>query len=76
MSAQKIERLTDEQVATLPFFADRWVQIGLSVERTDRIKAEEACKKTYEMAGFSRSYSLIQFVIQIVKSSLNLGEGV
>ena len=56
-----LEKLTDEQVATFPSFVDRWVQIGLSVERTDRIKAEESVKKVYEMAGLTPPKEIVWF---------------
>ena len=46
----RIEKLTPEQEARFPEFVDRWLKIGLSTEKADHAKAEDAIKRAYEVA--------------------------
>ena len=46
-----ITKLTPEQQARFPEWVDRWTRIGLSTERADRPRAEQAVKRLYEFAG-------------------------
>lgn len=43
-----IEKLTKEQEAQLPIYLERYIQIGLSTEKCDRVKAEKAVADSYE----------------------------
>lgn len=48
----KLESLTDAQVASLPKYVEKWVKIGLSTERVDFEKAKKLVATCYEKAGF------------------------
>ena len=50
---KKIKKLTDEQIARFPEFVERWKKIGLSTERADRSKAEQAAKDAYKEANLT-----------------------
>jgi hypothetical protein len=45
-----ITALTDEQKKRFPEFVEKWTKIGLSTERADRPRAENAIKKIYKLA--------------------------
>jgi hypothetical protein len=45
-----IDRLTEEQIAKLAEFRDRWIAIGLSTEPADRERAERAIGEMYRAA--------------------------
>jgi hypothetical protein len=46
-SRPKIEELTPEQQARIPFYLEKFKNIGLSTRPTDRAKAEAAVKRSY-----------------------------
>jgi hypothetical protein len=50
---KKINKLTDEQIARFSEFVERWKKIGLSTERADRPKAEQAAKEAYKEANLT-----------------------
>lgn len=47
---EKIEKLTDAQVAAMPMYAEAWIAHGLSTELADRPAAEAGAKLAYEAA--------------------------
>lgn len=47
-----IENLTEEQLALIPQFYDKWLKIGLSTETANRPVAEKAVAKVYKDQGF------------------------
>jgi hypothetical protein len=49
MSENKYKELTKEQEALIPEYVARFKEIGLSIEPADRLKAEAAFKKLYEL---------------------------
>lgn len=49
----KINALTDEQLAALPAYAEKWRKIGLSTDPADRPAAEEAITLMYRKAGLA-----------------------
>lgn len=46
-----ITELTDEQLARIPEFIDKWTRIGLCCEPADREAAERGIRKAYEAGG-------------------------
>lgn len=48
MSKQQINELTPEQEAKIPEYRERFLQIGLSTEPTNKEKAEAAIRRSYE----------------------------
>jgi hypothetical protein len=48
MSNEKIDKLTPEQEKMLPVYEKRYLEIGLSTEPCDRVKAEEALRESYD----------------------------
>ena len=59
--SKKIERLTDEQVAQLPVYRDKWLAIGLSTEPLDLEKAKSAAIKAYKLAGLKPPQRVFHF---------------
>ena len=55
---RKIEKLTPEQEARLPYFRDKWKKIGLSTEPADHAKAEAAIIEAYAQ----KDYGVPKFV--------------
>jgi hypothetical protein len=53
MPQTKIEKLTPEQEALIPFYREKWRAIALSTEPIDRQKATEAVKAAYTVIGKS-----------------------
>src|SRR5262245_3443447 len=51
MDTKKIQELTDEQVARLGEYRDKWLAHGLSIEPADRSAAEAGVDKAYLAAG-------------------------
>ena len=49
----KINALTDEQLAALPVYAEKWRRIGLSTAPADRPAAEKAITLMYREAGLA-----------------------
>lgn len=47
----KIQSLTPEQEAKLPFYREKWIKIGLATGPADFDKAREALKAAYRVAG-------------------------
>ena len=47
----KIDKLTPEQEALIPVIRDKWIEIGLSTEPTDRANAERGVDLAYQAAG-------------------------
>lgn len=47
------ERLTPEQEAEMPLYVEKWTNIGLSTEPTNRKAAEKGAKLAYELAGLT-----------------------
>lgn len=47
---QPIEKLTPEQEAQLPVYADKWTKIGTCTDRADRAAAEAGMDETYAYA--------------------------
>ncbi len=50
----KINKLTPEQEALIPFYREKWRNIALSTERIDRRKAAEAVKEVYALCGLEQ----------------------
>jgi hypothetical protein len=46
-----IEKLTDEQIARIPEFVERWTKIGLCTDPADRPRAEAAIRDMYRQGG-------------------------
>jgi len=46
-----ITELTKEQEAKFPEYVEKWTNIGLAVNKTDRAKAEDCLKRAYQAAG-------------------------
>ena len=46
-----ITELTQEQKDRFPEFIKKWTDIGLCTKKTDRTKAEKACREAYVVAG-------------------------
>ena len=44
--------LTDSQKALFPSYLDKWLKIGFTTGKTDRMSAEEGVRNAYEIAGF------------------------
>ncbi len=70
MSEQPIiEKLTPEQEAMLPVYEKKWLEIGLSTERANKEKAEDAIKKIYTKEGhdlpefvwFNSPFEIVEF---------------
>ena len=57
--AERIEKLTLEQVGRLPEFAAEWVAVGLSTAPADRARAEAGVTLAYEAAGLPPPGSVI-----------------
>lgn len=53
MSEEIIKTLTPEQVAALPKYVKKWVDIGMSTEATDFEKSIAAAKLCYKIAGLA-----------------------
>lgn len=49
----KIDSLTQEQIAAMPGWRDKWLRIGLSTDRADRTKFEAAVSACYRSAGLA-----------------------
>ena len=47
----KIKKLTKKQISKLPECREKWLKIGLSVEKADRSLAEKAVDEAYEKVG-------------------------
>ena len=56
-----IEKLTPEQTARFPEFADKWIKIGLSTEPADRPRAEAAIRLMYEAGGLLPPEKIVWF---------------
>ena len=56
---EKIEKLTQEQEARFPEFVDRWMKIGLSTEKADHAKAEDAIARAYQVAGLTPTSHIV-----------------
>ena len=52
----KIDKLTDAQIAKFPEYVKRWTDIGLSTEPADRPRAEAAFTAMYAQAGLPRPH--------------------
>src|SRR3990167_2925598 len=48
---EKIDKLTESQIARFGEFVDRWTQIGLCTEPADRYRAEKAIHLSYKIGG-------------------------
>ena len=49
--AKRIDNLTQDQIAAMPGWADKWIDIGLRTGPADRPAFEAAAKRCYEAAG-------------------------
>lgn len=47
---KKFETLTKKQESQIPVYRDRWLEIGLSIQKADRAKAEEGVNLAYQSA--------------------------
>ena len=48
--AEKLTKLTDDEIALMPKVVDKWVKIGLATGRSDRKLVEEAVNEAYKVA--------------------------
>lgn len=48
-TSKKITKLTDEQIAQIPGWVDKWIKIGLTTDRADFDRAEKAIYKCYDL---------------------------
>lgn len=51
LSLFKVADLTPEQTARFPYYVDKWVRIGISPGKTDKVRAEKALVETCRVAG-------------------------
>ena len=51
MKTQRIEKLTEAQIARFPEFVEKWTHIGLSTEPTNRAEAERGVRLAYAAAN-------------------------
>ncbi len=58
---KKLEKLTPEQEASLPEFAEKWLKIGLSTEPLDLEKAKQCAIAAYEVAGLQAPVNFYRF---------------
>jgi hypothetical protein len=50
----RIENLTDAQKARFDEFIDKWMAIGLSTKKADRVMAENGIEEAYKIAGLKK----------------------
>jgi hypothetical protein len=58
---KKTTELTAGQKALLPMYRDRWMNIGLSTDRCDRAKAEDAARRAYRVANLEPPDAFVWF---------------
>lgn len=55
----KIEKMTPEQEALLPVYAEKYIRVGLSTDRMDKSAATSAVKRAYEIAGLEMPENVV-----------------
>ena len=56
---KQITKLTDEQIAEMPIWADKWIKISLCTDPADRPRAEAAYRACYRAAKLNDNIPII-----------------